>query len=960
MKTNGKISILLACLAGACLCSLQATAGILLGNEAAAPASVNLTAEGTLDWAHWGLSTATDFDQKSGVANQISDFTQISGLDTVNRFDNALAAYSWSDGTPTASATGTTTGVYVGGLDDGFEFTVAADTTTKFLKVYAGCWNAQARFEATLSDGSAAAYVDETLDDYGSQHAAVYTIEFAANSAGQTLTIRISSIVLHGGGNCTLMGASLGTPPLGPTVMGATTQVQSVAVYSGSEASFSFAATNNATPPPASSYQWYKNSQPVTNATGTQLTFLAGPSDTNAQVYCVATLPAVFNPNNLSPLTSATGTVTVLPGLTYTNGLKVEFFSGATRQDVEAGNVGPATSISLASSFEMPVDESDNYTRRVSGFFIPPTSGAYVFFVCSDDDSDLFLSTDNDPAHKRLIAQEESWSGSRQWLTSDGDSSLSQKRSDQWSPDEGVTTPYSSGIPLQQGHLYYLEGVQHEGEGGDNFAATYKLIADADPLDDDAPLLQAANHNIALLTSPATNLVWVTQPVNVTNSVGRTVTFTCSATSDSELQLLYQWYKSNSPVSGATAGSYSFPAILADNNTQWHVTASTAEGGLSITSAVVTLTVKAAAFPQGLITFEDQDPAFQDGPDMQPNPYTDVLGLPAGVTATFSNFGSWPNDQDHTPPDGAGWLLYGYGDAPGDPSIVFNMPVEVPSIWVTSGPWGAVGSSLKAYLNGIEQFTYANTVANTFVEVTLGARRLIDSIAFSDYSDSEIDDITIVKPTTLITFSNQIGNDGPANPNPYTGAQGLWPGVTVTFDRFNNWNGNQDHTPDTTDNYLLYGANYDAGGIASMTFNTSVEVPSLWVSTQGGGQPGKATLKGYLKGVEQFTYTITGGWVEVTAGAGKPIDNIRFIDYGDSWIDDITVNAITNAPAPPAPARLGLVKIADGTLTLSWTGQGRLEESSLLTSGWTTSASQTNPQNVSATTGNKFYRVVNP
>lgn len=188
MKTNRNIPILLACLASACLGSHQATAGTLIGSQASAPASVNLTAEGMLDWTHWGLSTATDFDQKSGGTNQISNFTQISGAGTVSQFANAAVACSWSDGTPTASATGTTTRVYAGGLDDGFEFTVAADTTTKFLKVYAGCWNAQARFEATLSDGSAATYVNETLDDYGSGSAAAYTIKFAANSAGQTLS----------------------------------------------------------------------------------------------------------------------------------------------------------------------------------------------------------------------------------------------------------------------------------------------------------------------------------------------------------------------------------------------------------------------------------------------------------------------------------------------------------------------------------------------------------------------------------------------------------------------------------------------------------------------------------------------------------------------------------------------------------------------------------------------------
>jgi len=760
------------------------------------------------------------------------------------------------------------------------------------------------------------------------------------------------------------------TPFPSPTVMEASTQVQSVTVYNGSEASFSFASTNNAIPAITTSYQWYKNDQTLTNATGNYFTFLANTSDNGAKVYCKATLPPGLNLNNLS-VTSATGTVTVLPCLIYTNGLKVEFFSGATRQEVEAGNVGPATSISLASSFEMPNDDILNYTRRVSGYFIPPTSGGYVFFVSADDDSDLLLSTDSDPAHKRLIAQEGNWDGSRQWVSVAGGSTstLSQKRSDQWSPDGGVTTPYASGISLIAGHLYYLEGVQHQGAGGDYFGVTYKLIADADPLDGDAPMLQATNHNIALMTSPATNLVWVTQPVNVTNVVGKTVTLTSGGTSDSELQLLYQWYRNNSPVPGATGPNQSFAASLADNNTQWYVTASTASG-LSITSAVVTLTVKPPAFPQGLITFSDQDPDYADSldPGMQPNPYTDAHGLPTGVTATFNVFASYAGVADHTQ-DGTGWALYGSGD--NDPadgpesqkSLIFNMPVEVPSLWVYRSQYSAPAGvpTLKGYLNGVEQFTYSiNASSGTWVEVTAGAGKLIDSILFDDYNDSHIDDVLIVKPTALITFSNQVGNDGPANPNPYTDAQGLWRGVTVTFDQFSNWKDSQDHT-DTTDNYLLYGANYDAGGMASMTFNTPVEVPSLWVSTQGGGQSGIATLKGYLKDAEQFTYAITaGGWVEMTAGAGKPIDSIRFIDYGDSWIDDITVNAITNAPAPVGAARLGLVRNSDGTLTLSWTGPGTLRESSLLTSGWTPSANQANPQTFSATVSGKFYRVVNP
>src|SRR5439155_14992559 len=104
-----------------------------------------------------------------------------------------------------------------------------------------------------------------------------------------------------------------------------------------------------------------------------------------------------------------------------------------------------------------------SYARRVSGLFTPTTSGNYVFFVCSDDDSDLFLSTDESPSKKRLIAQEQNWSADVQWQTSGGNSLQGQRRSDQWSPDGGTTTPFSTGIPLTAGTKYYIEGVQHEG-----------------------------------------------------------------------------------------------------------------------------------------------------------------------------------------------------------------------------------------------------------------------------------------------------------------------------------------------------------------------------------------------------------------------------------------------------------------------------------------------------------------
>src|SRR6185369_14868580 len=143
--------------------------------------------------------------------------------------------------------------------------------------------------------------------------------------------------------------------------------------------------------------------------------------------------------------------------------LKYEYFPGKSRQQVEAGTAGspftgPGTVGSDTSGeafvFESGVNFAENYANRFSGFFVPATTGDYVFFIAADDDSDLFLSTDDTPANKRMIAQEAGWSGSRNYNTIGGTSTVENKRSDSFSPD-GTTTPFAAGIHLVAGTHYY-------------------------------------------------------------------------------------------------------------------------------------------------------------------------------------------------------------------------------------------------------------------------------------------------------------------------------------------------------------------------------------------------------------------------------------------------------------------------------------------------------------------------
>lgn len=81
-----------------------------------------------------------------------------------------------------------------------------------------------------------------------------------------------------------------------PTVVVPTLQPTNATAYVGGEASFSFATTNNAIPNTVQpTYQWYKNGNLMTNATGQTFTWLADASDNGAQIYCQATIPAPYN-----------------------------------------------------------------------------------------------------------------------------------------------------------------------------------------------------------------------------------------------------------------------------------------------------------------------------------------------------------------------------------------------------------------------------------------------------------------------------------------------------------------------------------------------------------------------------------------------------------------------------------------------------------------------------------------
>src|SRR5262245_6291237 len=152
----GKISaaraMVLALIVGAWCAAPEARAATLSVTFTPIPqgTDVDLTAEGSLDWVHWGLYTESSLDRKAGVTPQIPDFTPNGFTGPFSYADN-YNGYSWRDGTPTSSMTNTPTGVWMYGRSNGFELRWPADTTPKTLKIYAGTFGAVGEFTATLS-----------------------------------------------------------------------------------------------------------------------------------------------------------------------------------------------------------------------------------------------------------------------------------------------------------------------------------------------------------------------------------------------------------------------------------------------------------------------------------------------------------------------------------------------------------------------------------------------------------------------------------------------------------------------------------------------------------------------------------------------------------------------------------------------------------------------------------------
>ncbi len=105
----------------------------------------------------------------------------------------------------------------------------------------------------------------------------------------------------------------------------------------------------------------------------------------------------------------------------------------------------------ILTSFESPAANRNTYGQRLSGYLRVTESAEYTFWIASDDQSELRLSSDANPANAGApIASVPAWTSFQQWTKY---------------PEQKSAPVY-----LVAGQIYYIEALHKEGYGGDHIS----------------------------------------------------------------------------------------------------------------------------------------------------------------------------------------------------------------------------------------------------------------------------------------------------------------------------------------------------------------------------------------------------------------------------------------------------------------------------------------------------------
>ena len=231
---------------------------------------------------------------------------------------------------------------------------------------------------------------------------------------------------------------------------------------------------------------------------------------------------------------------------TYTNAV---FNKGyATRQLY--WNLGSGTAVSdLTGSVKFPdsPDQEDyppalgwpqenianQYGGRMLGLLVAPASGQYSFALRSQDNAQLFLSTNGNPACKALLTQEPACC-------------------------HDFDTRVAGPVTLVAGQRCYLEALMKAGTGGD-----YLYVAWKTPLNNSAWTVISGEALGNFNTNGNASLAILRQPTNMTVMASQSANFSLLATGASVIttNITCQWQVNGLDIPSANSSTYTTPPV---------------------------------------------------------------------------------------------------------------------------------------------------------------------------------------------------------------------------------------------------------------------------------------------------------------------------------------------------------------------------------------------------------------
>ncbi|HEY5911572.1 MAG TPA: lamin tail domain-containing protein [Verrucomicrobiae bacterium] len=219
-------------------------------------------------------------------------------------------------------------------------------------------------------------------------------------------------------------------------------------------------------------------------------------------------------------------------------------------------------------NFETEVDMRDNYGQRLRAFVVPPTNGNYVFWIASDDNSELYLGAgEYADTNVTRVALVPGWTASREWTKY---------------PEQ-----QSAPIYLESGRRYYVEARMAEGSGGDNLAVRWQLPDGT--LEEPMTAASVAGTRLVPCDGVALRPGIYQQSTNLTLVEGQSARLSVLVTNRSPVG--YQWSLGASVLPGATNPVYAISNVtVALNNGQIYRCVVSNSAGLN-TNTPITLAV---------------------------------------------------------------------------------------------------------------------------------------------------------------------------------------------------------------------------------------------------------------------------------------------------------------------------------------------------------------------------------